>query len=261
MTIRIFVGCAASGEDAESLAVLEWSVRKHASEPVEFHWMKQSHDQQSFWHGWETSRWATPFSGFRWGIPAACQYEGRAIYTDSDVIFMADVAQLWRQPIPAGKVVLAKPGSWRMCVSLWDCAAARHHLPPIDSIRHNPASHHQIGLRFRGPGLVAPFAGNWNCLDGEDYADLHDPAIKAIHYTSMDCQPHLRHALPRLAAAGQKHWFDGTVRAHPRPDVEALFDELLAEAADHGFVPASYIPNEAFGPYSKASLVNYRTRA
>ncbi|MHB2169960.1 hypothetical protein [Alsobacter sp. R-9] len=258
--IRVFVGCAASGEDAESLAVLEFSIRARASEPVEIVYMHQTHDDQSFWHGWNTERWATPFSGYRWGIPAFCNYTGRAIYTDSDVIFLADIAELWHQDM-GGKAVLAKAGSWRMCVSLWDCAAARSHLPPIDAIRDNPASHAQIGQRFRDPTIVGAFKGQWNCLDGEDVRDLLGGEIKALHYTDMSCQPHLRHALPRLEAAGRKHWFDGTVRRHPRRDVEELFDRSLKEAIAAGYPPSRYIPNDWFGDYRKASLVNYRKRA
>lgn len=108
--IRVFVGCSANGEDAESQAVLEYTLRKHASRPVELTWMKQTHDRKSFWHGWNTSSWSTPFTGFRWGIPAACKYQGRAIYMDSDVIIMADIAELFDQPMLPGKVLKARGG-------------------------------------------------------------------------------------------------------------------------------------------------------
>lgn len=260
MTIRVFVGCAASGEDAESLAVLEWSIRKHASEPVTIEYMMQSHDPESFWHGWATERWATPFSGFRWGIPAFCGYEGRAIYTDSDVIFMADVAELWRQDMK-GKAVLAKPNSWRMCVSLWDCERAKAYLPPISQMKRDPRSHSVINQKFRDPAIVGHFAGHWNVLDAEGFADVRDPAIKAHHYTDMSCQVHQKHAFKRLAAAGIKHWFDGVPRPHPRPDLQALFDELLEEAEANDYPVSKYVPNAVFGPYRKASLTTYRGHA
>src|SRR5215207_9690112 len=127
--IRVFVGCAANHEDIESQAVLEWSIRKHASEPVSITWMQLSRDPASPWSGWNTSQWVTPFSGFRWAIPAVCGYEGKAIYCDSDVIFMADIARLWDQEFESGKAVMAKGGnSWRLCVSLWDCAEMQAHL-------------------------------------------------------------------------------------------------------------------------------------
>lgn len=257
--VRVFVGCAAGGEDAESLAVLEYTLRKHSSRPVYITWMKQSRDTASTWGGWETERWATPFSGFRWAIPAAAGYQGRAIYCDSDVWFQADPVDLLDQPFPAGAVVLAKPNSWRLCVCLWDCAAAEQHIPPLAALKADPKQHHAMTALFRGPTpLVGAFAGNWNCLDGETYPSLDDPDIKAIHYTDMGTQPHLRHALPRLQAAGRQHWFDGAVRQHRRPDVVARFDTLLKEAKDAGFHPHHYVPAEPWGDYRKASLVNYR---
>ena len=112
--------------------------------------------------------------------------------------------------------------------------------------------------RLRSGDHIQAFAGDWNCLDGKGYADLSDPNIKALHYTDMSCQPSTHHALKRLAAAGQSHWFDGTVKPHPRADVQAKFDALLAEAIANGFAVENYIPAEQFGPYRKASLAHYK---
>lgn len=263
--VRIFVGVDANGHDAESCAALEWSVRKHASLTVEIEWMAQSHDRTSPWGGWDTSRWATPFSGFRWGIPARCGFQGRAIYTDSDVIFLGDVAELWRQPFAAGKALAIKPGAgWRMCVSLWDCAEAFFHVPSLNGLKGDPLAHASMLKAMQAGGWTQPFEGHWNCLDGEDFASVRDPAIKALHYTDMSCQPHQRHALPRLAARGETHWFvasGGRTRAHPRADVQELFDEVLAEAIANGYAVENYVPAEPFGPYKKAALTGYRGRA
>src|SRR3569833_1294337 len=93
--IRIFVGCAARNEDLESQAVLEYTLTKYASKPLEIEWMRQSDDPASFWHGCNTLGWVTPFSGFRYGIPERCNFDGRAIYMDSDMIVRDDIAKLW----------------------------------------------------------------------------------------------------------------------------------------------------------------------
>jgi hypothetical protein len=267
--IRVFVGCAPNHEDLESQSVFEWSLRKHASEPVAVEWMRLSRDPASPWfsdgdaRGWRTERWATPFSGFRWAIPAICNFEGRAIYSDSDVIWLADVAELARQAMAPGKVALAKAkGSWRFCVSLWDCAATKPHMRPLEVLRADPMSHRLQNAYFaERPELIEGFAGDWNCLDGEGHADLADGALKALHYTDMSCQPQLRHALPRLKAQGRSHWFNGTVRRHPRADVEALFDRLLDEARANGYGPERYAQQPPFGPLNKKSLTGYRGRA
>ncbi len=95
-------------------------------------------------------------------------------------------------------------------------------------------------------------------MDGKGYADLFDTRLKALHYTDMSTQPHLKPALPRLAQAGQAHWFDGTVKPHPRADIQILFDTLLGAAVAAGYAVENYIPAEQFGPYRKASLANYR---
>jgi len=243
--VRVFVGCAPDGLDAESLAVLEYTIRKHASLPVEITWMMQSPDPASPFGGWNTSAWATPFSAFRWAVPELCGFAGRGLYMDSDVIVLADLAELWRQDFQPGKVVLAKGGAqaWRYCVSLWDCAAMRDHLPPIAAMKRDAGTHRTLCRFFaQSQKLVQGFAGNWNCLDGEQYADLADPDIKILTTTSMPHQPHLRLALPRLRAAGRQHWFKGKPALHWRPDVIALFDRLLAEAEAAGFKVENYLP-------------------
>lgn len=257
MVVRLFVGCAPDGLDAESLAVLEYSVRKNSSLPVEIEWMTLSRDPASFWSGWNTERWPTPFSGFRWAIPAFCGFDGRAVYCDSDVIWMGDIARLWQQPMPRGTVVLGRGGgSWRLCVSLWDCAAAKDVVLPLDQLKARADAHRVMGKKILPH--VGAFAGHWNVLDGGDFADLRDPTIGCLHYTSISTQPQLRHALPRLEAAGQKHWFDGHVNPHWRPDMETLFDTMLSEAIEAGYRPENYIPAVRYGEVEKASLRGYR---
>lgn len=257
--IRIFVGCAA-GDDAESQAVLEYTLRKQASQQVEIHWMQYSDDPASPWRGWNTERWSTPFSGFRWAVPQLCGFSGRAIYMDSDCIVLADIAELWQQDFKPGKSVIAKGGrdGWRFCVTMFDCAAVRPHMMPIQEMRKRPDAHQMMIGRFRDATFVQPFAGNWNCIDGEDYADLADPDIKLIHYSAEHTQPHLRYAVPRLVSQGRRHWFDGKIKAHWRPDLMTMFDRLLGEAAQAGFLPENYLPPAPLAPYRIASHKNYQ---
>lgn len=257
--LRIFVGTSSNGEDAEAECVLAWTIKKHCSVPFEIVWMRQSKDPASFWHGWNTSRWATPFSAFRAGLPAYCDYQGKAIYCDVDIWFQADPAELFNQAFKPGKVVMAKGGgSWRLCVSLWDCAAAKRWLPAIEDLKADPAALSRVTKTLITNSLIMPFVGDWNCLDGGEYTDLADPQLKALHYTDMSTQPHLAHALPRLKATGGKHWFDGTVKPHRRPDVQARFDALLAEATEAGEGVDKFIPAKPFGSYKKASLAHYK---
>lgn len=250
--IRLFVGCAVN-DDLESQAVCEWSIRKHASQPLDITWMQLSRDPASPFYsdganGWQTRYWTTPFSGLRWCVPELCGFAGQAIYTDSDVIFLADIAELWDQPIPVGMIAIAKGGQ-RMCVSKWDCAAARQYLPTLAELQDGPQSHRML-MRWIAErhNLVEPFAdGDWNRLDLEPF-DLSDPQVKALHCTGIPTQPQLRHALPRLQREGGQHWFNGVARRHPRPEVERLFDRLLTEAEANGYGIERY-RREPFGRY------------
>lgn len=231
--IRLFVGTAAQNEDLESQAVLEWSVRKHASQPVEIVWMQQS--AKGPWSGWNAKSWRTPFTGFRWALPAVCNYDGRAIYTDSDFIFVADIAELWNQPIPRMALVRNPTGKISTSSILFDCHAAKGLVPDLNALRAMPDAHDTMFNVFRAhPEHLSGTDGNWDCGDLRGY-ELTDPRVKAIHYTRMSHQPQLKHALPRLRAEGRAHWYTGEVTDHPRPELQALFDQLLAEASANGY--------------------------
>lgn len=251
--ICLFVGCASANEDLESQAVLEWSIRKHTDRPLEITWMQLSRDPASPFYsdgarGWQTQTWTTPFSGLRWAVPELCGFEGRAIYTDSDVIFRADIGELWDQPMPAGKMAIAKGGQ-RLCVSLWDCSAARAYLPTPRQLRADSRIHRALMGKFGGMPVVQPFlGGDWNVLDLEPF-DLANPRVKALHYTGIPTQLQLKHALPRLAREGGRHWYGGPARQHPRADLQRLFDKLLEEATTHGFGIERY-RREPFGEYN-----------
>jgi hypothetical protein len=248
-TARIFVGCAPNHEDAESQAVLEWSIRKHASIPIDITWMKLRHEGP--FSGWRTDAWPTPFSAFRWAVPELAGFKGRAIYMDSDVMVLGDIAELLNQSLAPGKAIAAKSAN-RLCVSLWDCEAVRPHMTALKKLRGMLDNHKAMSSRFRGLArLVQPFVGGeWNNLDGEPSR----LPVKALHYTSMPHQPHIPYATARLARAGRKHWFDGTPTKHWNSAVPKLFHGLLTEAEESGYTVDRYCQDEPFGPYKKRHL-------
>lgn len=256
--IRLFVGCAPNGEDAESQMVLEYTARRNSSLPIDIVWMRLSDDPKSFWSGWNTSEWSTPFSGFRWAIPEYCNHSGEAIYMDSDMIILSDLAELWRNKWNIGdqpKAVVQAKGGWRFCVAKWDCRRAFDHILPVERLKKIPGSHSRTFSYFaNNPELVQVFDRQWNNFDGENDS-LSD--VKILHYTDMSTQPHLKYALPRLEASGTRHWYDGEVRAHRRADVVELFDQMYEAAVRDGFSPSAYVPSKMV-KYSKKSQVDYR---
>ena len=253
-TIELFVGCAPNGEDAESQMVLEYTARKHSSLPINIHWMKHSTDPKSFWYGWASQMWATPFSGFRWGIPEFCAFKGQAIYMDSDMIIQHDLAELWNEPWNDQAVIMGK-GGWRFCVTKWNCERAKNILPEVDVIRNNPNAHHFLAHSFpKMKHLEQNFDRQWNNFDGENDS-LDD--IKILHYTDMSTQMHFKYAIPRLEETGRKHWYDGEIRPHRRQDVQDLFDSMYAEALDAGYLPQAY-ESKQWIAYQKESQKGYR---
>lgn len=237
--IRLFVGTSANGEDFEAEAVLEYTARKHCSLPLEITWMRQA--ASGPWSGWASCKKnRTPFTSFRWSIPPVCGFEGRAIYTDVDFLFVADLAELWAQPIPSVALVRNATGKVSTSCMLFDCAKAKGHVPDLTTLRAMPDAHDVLFNYFRShTELLAPSDGNWDCGDLRGY-ELADPRVKAIHYTRIEHQLHLKHALPRLQAQGRAHWYTGPVCAHPRPELIAYFDRCLEEAIAAGYTEDRY---------------------
>jgi hypothetical protein len=231
--IRIFIGTSPDGMDTEAEITLEHSIRSRTKELVWIEYMRKSGDRSSFWHGWKSEGWATPFSGFRWGIPERCGFDGRAIYMDVDMLCRADVAELWNMPLNGKKLMYKEPGSEKFCVTLFDCAACKGTIMPAAALKTDNGSHRTMRRMFaQNPQWVVGFPAdaNWNCLDGENYQDARDPRIKLIHFTRIPTQPHFKYAWPRLRAEGQSHWYSGNIESHPRKDIVALWDEDFAQA-------------------------------
>lgn len=261
--IKIFVGCDPNNCDLEQMMVLDYSVRKHTQHPVEIVWMQLSHNPDSPWYtnqetheGWHTEKWATPFSGFRWAIPESCNFQGRAIYMDADVVVLCDIAELWAHPKSEEAIVIAKGGknSARLCTCVWDCEKARQYLPSLKEIQADPDSHKKLMQLLKDkPELVQPYQDSYNNIDGEG---LEIEQIKILHYSDMGTQFSHKYSLPRLAASGQKHWFDGKIMPHPREDLTRLFDQYYQEALAAGYRPENYTV-APFGAFSKATQVHY----
>ncbi|KAA8733190.1 glycosyl transferase [Acinetobacter qingfengensis] len=262
-TIKIFVGCDPNNCDLEQMMVLDYSIHKHTQHPIEIVWMQLSHDPQSPWYsnqkqhqGWHTEKWATPFSGFRWAIPEYCNFKGRAIYMDADVLILCDIAELWTHPIQNEAIVIAKghKNSARLCTCVWDCEKAQKYLPPLVQLQADPDGHKKMMQRLKEkPDLVQPYQDSYNNIDGEG---LEIDQIKILHYSDMGTQFTHKYSIPRLEAAGQKHWFDGKIMPHPRQDLTDLFDQYYEEALASGYRPENYMV-EPFGVFSKATQINY----
>ncbi|WP_201556112.1 glycosyltransferase [Psychrobacter sp. 72-O-c] len=261
--IKVFVGCDPNNCDLEQMMVLDYSIHKHTSSPVEIVWMQLSRDPNSYWYsnpetgeGWDTSKWSTPFSGFRWAIPEYCNYLGRAIYMDTDVVILDDLAKLWHHSIDEQSIVAAKTNAdmTRLCTCVWDCSKAKKVIPSLNQLKENPYSHKDMMKLFKkNKKLIEPYQDSYNCVDGEGLA-VED--IKILHYSDMGTQFSHKYSLARVSKEGLEHWFDGEIMPHPRQDLDKLFDHYYNEALASGYQLDNY-RTDSFGSFPKKTQQHY----
>lgn len=224
--VRMFIGTSANGEDARAEMCYEYSLKRYASRPVDITWMRQTNDETSFWHGWNDTYWSTPFSGFRWGIPEACNFEGRAIYTDVDMLNFRDIAELFDMEIPEDKWMLARNGKRfggkEFCVILFDCAKFKGKMPPVKEWKNNITHHQQFMQAFINNGVVGHLEPQWNSHDGDA-----EP-FKLLHYTDMSTQP------------WRPSWYKGEVKDHPKKHLVTLFWKVEEEAKNNKYKLEDY---------------------
>lgn len=228
---RIFVGTSANGEDSAAELTLEYTLRKNSSCAPEIIWMRQTRDTSSIWGGWKTSDWHTPFSGFRWAIPEACDFKGRAIYMDVDMLNFRDIDDLFTIDM-GDKPLMARTynGTRASSVILFDCEKMKEHLPSISDMKTKFDNFTILNNKLMK--LAGTFDARWNCMDGEN-CQIDD--IWILHYTRMPSQP------------WKPKWFKGVTQPHHRPEIAKLWHTLHEEALAAGCkAPSDYEP---FGQY------------
>lgn len=226
--IKIFVGSSSNGEDSDIERVYEQSLYDNASVAIQIIWMRQTNDVNSYWYHKNTRRWSTPFSGYRWMIPQYCNFEGRAIYTDCDMINLHDINELYTIDIN-DKVIAARTGQrfagHEFCVMVFDCAKIEQHLIPATRQRKLEDYHHRMISKFSGNSdLVHDIDPRWNSLDG-DKSPIDQ--IKQLHYTNMATQP------------WTPSWYKGPRSEHPRPELVTLFEDKLKDNT----IPIAEVPD------------------
>lgn len=221
-TIRIFIGTEPKTHIA--CQVLKHSVRRRTAAEVEF--------VEMIGPAWEVPadlHQGTGFSLRRFMIPAACGYEGRAIYLDADQLVLADIQDLWDAPDTA-------PGAAFYCtyqldkfyreptpqtsVMVIECdAIVKSGMLDIEFgsgvtelfediagwLRAAPMSYPEVmHLQWPVPVRVQRISTDWNSFN------RRTPTTKLLHYTREHQQP----------------WY---FPSHPEKDLWR--DELLATMA------------------------------
>jgi hypothetical protein len=207
--MRIFIGTSSNGEDYKAERALEYSLRKNCLDDIEIVWMRQN--SSPLFSGWKTDKWATPFTNFRWAVPEACGYKGKAIYMDVDQLNIRNISDLYNikmtHPIHARFVINLK--RHETSVMLMDCDKLKEILPSIEELKQ------MMHLFTLKSNFIGDLNARWNCLDGEG---LSLEKIWHLHFTNMDSQP------------WHPSWNKREHKNHIRPDLVKYLNKIYEES-------------------------------
>lgn len=217
--VKVYVGTDPRMKKAE--IALEQSIRANTSAEVEIIWMNYA--SGGVWGGWNIGRehgqpyskegWATDFSCFRFAIPEANQFSGRAIYLDADMILLKDIREFF--DFPMRSPVLITPRGFD--VILFDCAAFKdlEWWPSIETMKASGWKIPHYHKLLAEHNMIGALPIKWNCCDGDGYVPGY---TGLIHFTDMHTQPwkpypdvfdYPPHPRPDIVALWQKYYEDG----------------------------------------------------
>jgi len=204
--LRVFIGY--DEREADAYAVCEYSLRRHASIPVEV--VPVSHRTPPFsrkshyvgnqrYDNLDGKPFSTDFAFARFLVPHLCGFKGWALFSDCDFLFKGDVAELEQHVRPDRAVSVVKHNyspsfqmkmdgmvqtryarkNWSSLI-LWNCGHPSNKALDAHSVNTKHGTWlHSFGWLSADEIGGLPLAWNW--LEGE-YPPLSRP--KAIHYTN-----------------------------------------------------------------------------
>jgi lipopolysaccharide biosynthesis glycosyltransferase len=194
--IRVFIGTEPKTEVA--CQVLEASIRWNTSAQVSVTKMIGP----SWEYPTEGIKVGTGFSLRRWMIPAACGWQGRAIYLDADQLVFGDIQELWStldSPKAADAIVACTYQSDKFSRKPWpqtsvmviNCEKAATHPQfrignILEALRKNPTQGHYAKFMHATWLNPQPFSipTRWNHLNVYRKNDT-----RLLHYTKEPEQP------------------------------------------------------------------------
>ncbi|MGH8614703.1 MAG: glycosyltransferase [Gammaproteobacteria bacterium] len=230
--IRVFVAVA----EAQMLAVkvLEYSIKKHTSMSATVFPMHLSDIEIPVPRD-PKKQPRTPFSFQRFLIPQLMNWQGRAIYLDSDMQVFKDMRALWTLPFNGAQLLAAREPSEtgrrpQFSVMLLDCSALDWRIEDIVSrLDDGSLSYEDLMYHMKvANGIQADIDPAWNSLE------RYKPGSTAlVHYTDMNAQP----------------WVSC------RNKLGYLWVRDLFEAVDGGFISKSLIEDHVRCGWLRPSLL------
>ncbi len=229
--IRVFV--ATTEDQMLSTKVLEYSIKKNSSMSVEVIPLHTTGIEIPLPDKLE-NRPRTPFSFQRFLIPQLNQYQGRAIYLDSDMQVFHDIKKLWSLPFDGADILAVgepketgrKP---QFSVMLLNCESLGWDISNIVNNLNEGQLNYETLMYEMGvaKNIKAKIDPAWNSLERYEKG-----LTSLIHYTDMNTQP----------------WVS---KEHP---LGYLWFRDLFEAIDAGFITEDYIQNHLKLGYVRPSL-------
>jgi hypothetical protein len=136
----------------------------------------------------------TEFSLYRFLIPEICEFQGRAIWLDSDMLCFQPIRELFDAALGENHF-LAKgeaysgEGGWGLSVMLIDCGRSRFDMQKIADEMDRGLYTYEEALRMAPsflscyPYRIGEIDPRWNVFDD------HEPDTRLIHYTNLYTQP------------------------------------------------------------------------
>jgi len=219
--IRLFIGTSDT-HDRTIEKIYLYSILKNTNHKVEVTWLRPS-----MFPDWKRKGWGTPFTCFRYAIPELCNFKGRALYTDCDMINFRDISHLWNTDLNGKafgmvwdslqmnnakyKNTSQERGWWCDSVMLFDCEKAKEYIIPIEEQATFDGTYKwtfmkSIGSPFRNKSedFIEQLDARWNSFDGYDtsypYKELNAQSwetkvpfdkdeIWQLHITALSYQP------------------------------------------------------------------------
>jgi len=228
--IKVFV--ATQEPQMLSYKLLEYSIKKYASMPVEVYPLHFAGVDCPIPQAID-NRQKTPFSFQRFMIPEVAGYSGRAIYMDSDMQVFSDLAEVWNADMQGHDLLYcaAKNGEGRseqFSVMLLDCERLSWKVSLIvgdlDAGRYSYAD--LMGAMCVAESKAPLLPCYWNSL--ELYRE-NETAL--VHYTDMQTQPwvDVRNPLAVL-------WFESLFEA---VETRAISLDFINEHIGRGWIRPS----------------------
>lgn len=186
----------------------------------------------------------TPFTFTRYLVPWLCDFDGWALFLDSDILVLGDVVELFSMINDDYAVMVAKNPKrfeWASAI-LWNCGhEANKELTP-DYVADETKNPFKWGWLGGGDSsLIGEFPGEWNHLVG--YDEPRSDA-KLVHYTM---------GIPGYEETQMSEYADAWRMEHQAMNSAAPWSQLMGQS-----VHACHLPDGRVLPWLHPDVQNWQ---